>query len=77
MISVDTKKKELIGFYKNARQNWRPAGDPVRVNVHDFPDPDLGKANPYGVYDVTANWAAADVSGSGICGFFYAARAGC
>ena len=55
VISVDTKKKELIGLHKNAGQHWRPAGDPVRVNVHDFPDPDLGKANPYGVYDVTAD----------------------
>ena len=52
MISVDTKKKELVGLFKNDGQHWRPAGDPVRVNVHDFPDPDLGKANPYGVYDV-------------------------
>lgn len=55
VISVDTKKKELVGLYKNNGQQWRPAGDPVRVNVHDFPDPTLGKANPYGVYDVTAN----------------------
>ena len=55
MISVDTKKKELIGLYQNGGQHWRPAGDPVRVNVHDFPDPELGKANPYGVYDVTAD----------------------
>ena len=55
VISVDTKKKEIVGLYKNAGQQWRPAGDPVRVNVHDFPDPKLGKANPYGVYDVTAD----------------------
>ena len=55
VISVDTKKKELVGLYKNGGQQWRPAGDPVRVNVHDFADPELGKANPYGVYDVTAN----------------------
>ncbi len=55
VISVDTKKKELVGLYKNDGQQWRPAGDPVRVNVHDFPDPDLGKANPYGIYDVAAN----------------------
>ena len=55
VISVDTKKKELVGLYKNGGAQWRPAGDPVRVNVHDFPDPKLGKANPYGVYDVTAN----------------------
>ena len=55
VISVDTKKKELVGLYKNGGQQWRLAGDPVRVNVHDFADPELGKANPYGVYDVTAN----------------------
>ena len=55
VISVDTKKKELVGLFTNGGQQWRPAGDPVRVNVHDFPDPEAGKANPYGVYDVTAN----------------------
>ena len=52
VISVDTKKKELVGLFSNSGQQWRPGGDPVRVNVHDFPDPELGKANPYGVYDV-------------------------
>ena len=55
VISVDTKKKELVGLYKNGGREWRPAGDPVRVNVHDFANPELGKANPYGVYDVTTN----------------------
>jgi len=55
VISVDTKKKELVGEFKNGGQTWRPAGDPVLVNVHDFKDPDLGKANPYGVYDIAAN----------------------
>src|SRR5660398_257011 len=55
VISVDTKKKELVGLYKNSGPQWRPAGEPVRVNVHDFADPERGKANPYGVYDVTAN----------------------
>lgn len=55
VISVDTKKKELVGNYKNNGAQWRQAGDPVQVFVHDFPDPDLGKANPYGVYDVSAN----------------------
>jgi hypothetical protein len=55
VVSVDTKKKELIGEYKNGGRTWRPAGDPVRVNVHDFIDPKLGKANPYGIYDVGAN----------------------
>jgi Rhodopirellula transposase DDE domain len=55
VISVDTKKKELVGEYKNAGLQWRPAGDPVRVDTHDFPDAELGKAIPYGVYDVAAN----------------------
>ena len=55
VISVDTKKKELIGEYKNAGREWRPKGDPQRVNVHDFPDPKLGKAIPYGVYDLASN----------------------
>jgi len=55
VISVDTKKKELVGPYKNNGTEWRPAGDPERVKVHDFIDPELGKANPYGVYDLAAN----------------------
>lgn len=55
VISVDTKKKELVGNFKNTGREWRPAGDPERVRVHDFKDPELGKANPYGVYDVTAD----------------------
>lgn len=55
VISVDTKKKEIVGLFHNGGQQWRPAGDPTRVNVHDFGDPELGKANPYGVYDVAAN----------------------
>jgi len=55
VISVDTKKKEIVGLYKNGGKQWRPAGDPTRVQVHDFPDPLLGKANPYGVYDINAN----------------------
>ncbi len=55
MISVDTKKKELIGNFKNGGSDWRPKGSPRHVNVHDFIDKDLGKAAPYGVYDVTAN----------------------
>ena len=52
---MDTKKKELVGEFKNAGRTWRPAGDPVRVNVHDFPSQARGKAIPYGVYDVGAN----------------------
>ena len=55
VISVDTKKKELVGAYKNSGQEWRPAGSPEQVKVHDFIDKDLGKANPYGVYDVAAD----------------------
>jgi transposase len=55
VISVDTKKKELVGDYKNAGREWQPKGRPERVNVHDFPDPAVGKAIPYGVYDVAAN----------------------
>jgi Rhodopirellula transposase DDE domain len=55
VISVDTKKKELIGNYKNAGSDWRPKGDPRRVKVHDFENKQLGKVVPYGVYDVTAN----------------------
>jgi len=55
VISVDTKKKELVGAYQNGGREWSPAGEPVRVKVHDFIDPDLGKANPYGVYDVAAD----------------------
>ena len=48
MISVETKKKELIGAYKNGGQEWHPDGQPEHVKVHDFIDPALGKANPYG-----------------------------
>jgi len=55
VISVDTKKKELVGDYKNAGSDYRPAGRPDKVNVHDFADKELGKAIPYGVYDVAAN----------------------
>ena len=55
VISVDTKKKELIGDFKNAGQEWQPQGTPEEVRVHDFIDPVLGKVAPYGVYDMTAN----------------------
>lgn len=55
VISVDTKKKELIGDFKNAGREWQPKGTPEEVRVHDFIDPDLGKVAPYGVYDLTAN----------------------
>lgn len=55
VISVDTKKKELIGNFRNGGQEWRPKGEPEQVLVHDFMDKELGKAIPYGVYDVTEN----------------------
>jgi hypothetical protein len=55
VISVDTKKKELIGDFKNAGQEWQPKGEPEQVRVHDFIDATLGKVAPYGVYDLTAN----------------------
>jgi hypothetical protein len=55
VISVDTKKKELVGLFANAGRQWRPSGEPVEVNVHDFADKLLGKAVPYGVYDTTAD----------------------
>jgi Rhodopirellula transposase DDE domain len=55
VISVDTKKKELVGSYKNNGREWCPKGEPEQVKVHDFIDRELGKANPYGVYDVGTN----------------------
>src|SRR6266700_2635897 len=55
VISVDTKKKEVVGNLANKGRQWQPKGDPVRVEVHDFPDPKVGKAIPYGVYDLGAN----------------------
>ncbi|MEW1914982.1 ISAzo13 family transposase, partial [Kitasatospora sp. NPDC085895] len=55
VISVDTKKKELVGPYKNGGREWERAGRPVEVSTHDFPDKELGKAIPYGVYDLAAN----------------------
>ena len=55
VISVDTKKKELVGDFKNAGREWHPAGQPPSVRVHDFLDDELGKAIPYGVYDLGAN----------------------
>ena len=55
VISVDTKKKELVGNYKNSGQEWKKAGQPIEVQVHDFPDPKVSKAVPYGVYDINDN----------------------
>jgi hypothetical protein len=54
-ISVDTKKKELVGDFKNPGQEWHPAGEPEKVRSKDFPDKQLGKGIPYGVYDITNN----------------------
>jgi len=58
VVSVDTKKKELIGRFKNTGREWRPSGEPERVKVHDFEDQELGKALSYGIYDIgkDAGW---------------------
>lgn len=63
VLSVDTKKKELVGDFKNAGREWQPVGCPEPVRIHDFIDPRLGKAIPYGVYDVTRNrgWVSVGV----------------
>lgn len=63
VISVDTKKKELVGEFKNAGREWHPKGQPPAVRVHDFQDDELGKAIPYGVYDLSANagWVSVGV----------------
>jgi hypothetical protein len=55
VISVDTKKKELVGEFRNAGRQWRPKGSPAATLVHDFPEDAIGKAVPYGTYDITAN----------------------
>ena len=55
VVSVDAKKKELVGPFKSGGHEWQPKGEPVGVRVHDFPDPTLGKAIPYGIYDVGRN----------------------
>ena len=60
-ISVDTKKKEVLGNLKNAGKSYRPKGDPLEVKTHDFPDPELGKAVPYGVYDIHGDEAGVSV----------------
>jgi transposase len=64
VISVDTKKKELIGNYKNAGREWQKKGEPLLVNMHDFPDKELGKAIPYGIYDIGRNegWVNVGIS---------------
>jgi transposase len=55
VISVDTKKKELVGQFANGGREWRPGGQPVQVNSHDFPQDSAGRAVPYGIYDITGN----------------------
>ena len=64
VISVDTKKKELVGDYKNNGREWRPQGTPEEVKVHDFIDPGKGKGIPYGVYDPTRNvgWVSVGIN---------------
>ena len=64
VISVDTKKKELVGDFKNGGTDYRPKGDPHRVRVHDFEDKQLGKVTPYGVYDVAADqgWVSVGIT---------------
>ena len=57
VVSVDTKKKELVGDFKNGGREWRPRATPEKVMVHDFPDDSVGKAIPYGVYDMALNEA--------------------
>src|SRR5262249_58425578 len=54
-ISVDTKKKELVGDFRNGGREWRPQSSPEHVRVHDFVIPELGRAVPYGVYDIADN----------------------
>ena len=63
VVSVDTKKKELVGAYRNVGREWRPKGRPEEVKVHDFIDREFGKAIPYGVYDLTADagWVSVGV----------------
>jgi hypothetical protein len=68
VVSVDTKKKELVGEdpgYKNSGREWQPTGQPVGVGVHDFPNPKIGKAVPYGVYDLAANAGWVSVGSDG------------
>ncbi|MCY7288959.1 MAG: ISAzo13 family transposase [Cryobacterium sp.] len=60
-ISIDTKKKETLGNLKNAGKTYRRRGDPLKVKTHDFPDKELGKAVPYGVYDIATNEAGVSV----------------
>ena len=65
VISVDTKKKELVGEFSNGGAEWHPAGEPTRTKTHDFVDQDLGRAVPYGVYDVENNEGWVSVGDTG------------
>jgi hypothetical protein len=73
VVSVDTKKKELLGDFKNSGSEWQSKGEPEEVRIHDFQDPELGKAIPYGVYDVTNNqgWVSVGIDHDTAC---FAAR---
>ena len=64
VVGVDTKKKEQLGPYHRDGRAWRPRGDPVKVRDHDFPDAELGKVTPYGVYDIAANTGFVSVGAS-------------
>lgn len=63
-ISIDTKKKELVGKFKNGGREWRPEKNPLNVNTHDFPEEGVGKAIPYGVYDIARNegWVSVGIT---------------
>lgn len=63
-ISIDTKKKEIVGNFKNGGREWRPEKNPVKVNTHDFPEDGIGKAIPYGVYDLARNegWVSVGIT---------------
>ncbi len=64
VISVDTKKKELVGDFKNGGREWRPQGSPEEVRFHDFLIKDLGRAVPYGIYDIASNagWVSVGIN---------------
>jgi hypothetical protein len=70
VISVDAKKKELVGLFARPGRSWRPQGDPVKVRDHDFPDRELGKITPYGIYDIAANRGFVSVGTSHDTGAF-------
>jgi hypothetical protein len=70
VVSVDAKKKEQLGPYHRDGRTWRPRGEPVKVRDHDFPDRELGKITPYGVYDITANTGFVSVGTSHDTGAF-------